>query len=105
METIKKGDNKYFMGEDETVPKAEINFFLNGEKEIIIEHVYVSRDLRKQGIGRKLVDEVVAIARKDRKRINPVCSYAEKVLAENEEYKDVLINAILTKGNNGSSKE
>lgn len=90
METIKKGENKFFMGEDETIPKAEINFYPNGEKEIIIDHVYVSRELRKQGIGRKLVDEVVAIARQDHKRINPICSYAEKVLTENKEYADVI---------------
>lgn len=48
-------------------------------------------ELRKHGIGRKLVDEVVAIARQNHKRINPVCSYAEKVLTENEEYTDVLM--------------
>ncbi|MGV8906282.1 MAG: GNAT family N-acetyltransferase [Acetobacterium sp.] len=91
METIKKGENKFYMGEDETVPIAEINFYPNGEKEINIDHVYVARALRKQGIGKILVDQVVAIARTEHKRINPVCSYAEKVLTENDEYTDVLI--------------
>ena len=91
METIKKGENKFYMGENETNCIAEINYYPNGDKEIDIDHVYVSRAFRKQGIGKIMVDQVVALARKEHKRINPVCSYAEKILTENEEYADVLI--------------
>lgn len=92
METIKKGENKFYMGENERDPIADINFYPNGEKEIIIEHVYVSRALRRQGIGKILVDKVVKYAREEHKKINPVCSYAEKVLMENKDYADILTN-------------
>ncbi|KNZ41550.1 GNAT family N-acetyltransferase [Acetobacterium bakii] len=90
MENIKRGINKFYMGDDEMAPIAEINFCLHGDKEISIDYVYVSNALRKQGIGKKLVDAVVAYARVEKRRIIPICSYAEKILTESNDYADVL---------------
>jgi len=92
MENIKKGKNKFYMGDDETAPIAGINFCLHGDKEISIDYVYVSNALRKQGIGKQLVDTVVEYAREENRKIIPICSYAEKILTESKEYADVLIS-------------
>ncbi|WP_186842647.1 GNAT family N-acetyltransferase [Acetobacterium fimetarium] len=89
MERIHCGTNKFYIGADEDDPIAVIIFHPEGDKEIIIEHVYVSRELREQGIGKLLVDKMADYARSEHKTIRSFCSYAEEVLAENTEYEDV----------------
>lgn len=89
METIHESKNKFYMGVNEEEPIAMLNFYLEDDKEFIIEHVYVTRELREQGLALKLVDKAVAYAREKRLRITSLCSYAEKVLRENEAYGDV----------------
>lgn len=89
MERIHPGNNKFYIGADEEDPVAVINFHLQGDCEIVIEHVYVARELREQGIGQLLVEKMVDFARKEHKMLVPFCSYAEKVLAENAEFGDV----------------
>lgn len=89
METIHESKNKFYMGVNEEEPIAMLNFYLEDDKEFIIEHVYVTRELREQGIALKLVDKAVKYAREKHLRITSLCSYAEKVLRENDAYGDV----------------
>lgn len=51
---------------------------------------FVDESLRGQGIAGKLVDVVVEKARKENKKIRPVCSYAVKAFENNSEFEDVL---------------
>lgn len=97
MDKIYKGEHKFYMGENQRNPIAEIIFYPKGEKEITIDYVYVSQALRRQGIGKILVDKVVEYARIEEKKIIPVCSYAKKVLRENKKYTDVLVNNFYAK--------
>ncbi|MFC4556769.1 GNAT family N-acetyltransferase [Virgibacillus kekensis] len=87
---IKKGDNKFYAGEDEQDPKAEITFQPSGENEIIVDHTYVSEELRGEGVAGKLVDKVVAYARGEGKKIYPTCEYTRSKLERNTNYHDVL---------------
>lgn len=91
METIKKGNNQFYIGENAENALAKITFVPQGENQIIVDHTYVSEVFKGQGVGKLLVKKVVEYARENNKKIIPVCSYAKKVLTEGKEYRDILI--------------
>lgn len=88
METIHERENKFYMGANEEEPIGQLTYHIEEDK-LIIEHVYVTKALRARGIGIKLVEKAVAIAREKELILIPHCSYAEKVLLEDEAYGDV----------------
>ena len=55
-----------------------------------ITHTEVDPAYGGQGIARRLIEEIIAEARRTGKKIVPVCSYAEKMMRGREEYTDVL---------------
>lgn len=57
-----------------------------------LNHTYVKRVYEGQGIGGKLVLELVNQARKENVKIMPVCSFVKKEFDEKPEYSDVLTN-------------
>lgn len=87
MNTIKQGTNKFYIGEDDEDIIAEITFYPRGDDTIVVDHTYVSRSLKGQGVGGRLVDKVVEYALKENKKVLPSCSFARKVMSENEEYR------------------
>ena len=56
----------------------------------VITHTEVDPAYGGQGIARRLIEEVIAAARRDGAKIVPVCSYAEKMMRRKEAYADVL---------------
>lgn len=56
----------------------------------VITHTEVDPAYGGQGIARRLIEEIVAEARRAEKKIVPLCSYAEKMMRGREEYTDVL---------------
>ena len=56
----------------------------------VITHTEVDPAYGGQGIARRLIEEIIAEARHTGKKIVPVCSYAEKMRRDREEYTDVL---------------
>ena len=56
----------------------------------VITHTEVDPAYGGQGIARRLIEEIIAEARRTGKKIVPVCSYAEKMMRDREEYTDVL---------------
>lgn len=88
MEII-KGNNQFYIGEDEANAIAKITFIPEGAV-LTIDHTLVDPSLKGQGVGQKLVNKVVELAREEGKKIIPVCPFAKKVLAGSEEYADVL---------------
>jgi predicted GNAT family acetyltransferase len=89
MQEIKKGKNNFYLGE-ESNPLASISFALADDDKIIIEHTVVSDSLIGQGIGGQLVSKVAEYARGENKKVIPHCSYAKKVMTQNNEYADIL---------------
>lgn len=87
---IKKGIKKFYAGDSEGNPLAEMTFIPSGENLIIADHTYVSDELKGQGVGKQLLKEVVAWARKENKKIVPLCSYVKAQMEKNEEYQDIL---------------
>ncbi|WP_268235424.1 GNAT family N-acetyltransferase [Compostibacillus humi] len=90
MHEIKKGENKFYIGEDIKEPIAELTFIESGKNRIVADHTYVSNELRGQGIAGQLVEHLVQYAREKGKVILPECPYVERKLKENLDYHDVL---------------
>ncbi|WP_163970981.1 GNAT family N-acetyltransferase [Oceanobacillus halotolerans] len=90
MVTIQKGDNKFFVGENESDPLAEITFKETGDSNLTVDHTFVSEKLRGEGVAGKLVEKMVAFAREEGKKIIPECSYAQNKIDKTPEYHDVL---------------
>lgn len=55
-----------------------------------ITHTVVKQEFGGRGIAKRLVLAVIEEARKQNKKINPICSYAKKMMEGSDEYKDVL---------------
>ena len=56
----------------------------------VITHTEVDPAYGGQGIARRLIEEVIAAARRDGAKIVPLCSYADKMMRRTDEYVDVL---------------
>lgn len=93
--TIKRetdGDRGAFFieGPDEAARwLAELTYTLRGGV-MVINHTGVREALQGQGVARRLVDAAVAAARAEGLKIQPVCSYARKVLHGSPDFEDVL---------------
>ncbi|ASK61150.1 GNAT family N-acetyltransferase [Virgibacillus phasianinus] len=90
MTEIKKGENKFFAGDNEAEPLAEITFSPADDGKLIIDHTFVSDELSGQGLAGKLVEKVVRYARAEGKKIIPECSYAKRKIDKTLEFQDVL---------------
>jgi predicted GNAT family acetyltransferase len=91
MQEIKVGENKFYVGDDQEKPLAIITFYPSGEYKIVIDHTYVCDALKGQGVGQELVKQVVEYARHNNKKIFPRCSYAKKIMHQDKECHDVLL--------------
>lgn len=79
-EEIKKGNNKFYVGENEDNAQAVITFKQVDNNEIDIDHTGVSDELGGQGLGKKLVAAVVDYARENNLKIIASCPFAKDVL-------------------------
>ena len=86
---IKKGETSFYVGDNEEESLAKMELTHNGD-ELIIEHTFVSEQLRGQNVARQLLKAVVDFARERNKTITPVCSFAKAELNKNKDYRDVL---------------
>lgn len=90
MYKIKKGKNRFYIGESETNLLAQIHFIPNGQHQIIVNHTEVSDELGGKGIGTKLVEKIVQYAREEDKEIVAVCPFVKDKIQKNQEWHDVL---------------
>lgn len=90
MNEIKKGNNRFYIGESEDKDIARITWVDGGDNIIVVNHTFVDPELRGQSIAGKLLAKVVEMARTEDLKIVPTCSYAVKKLTRTDEYKDVL---------------
>lgn len=70
-----------------------LDYTMENENRLVIEHTEVSPEFEGKGLGKKLVLETVAFARQKNLKIKPVCSYAQTVFDRTEEIRDVLDNS------------
>ena len=88
---FKQASNGFYLGESIKNAIARITYVTKQPNIIIIDHTFVDPTLRGQGIALRLVDTMVEFARKNKKMIIPVCSYAVKVLNQDPKYADILV--------------
>ncbi len=87
---VKKGTNKFYVGESNDNFIAHITYVYEKENVIAIDHTFVSPELRGKQIASKLLAEVVKMAREEDIKVIPICSYAVAKLTRNDEYIDIL---------------
>ena len=87
---IKKGSQRFYIGESEDNRIAEITYTFNEDNHFVVEHTYVSEELRGQGIAKLLVEKIVSWARKENKKIIPICPYVKDRLENDPAYHDVV---------------
>ncbi|MFW2105266.1 GNAT family N-acetyltransferase [Acinetobacter guillouiae] len=83
----KKGE--FYIGE-EGHHLAEMAYTWVGENMLIIDHTVVEDELRGQSVGRKLLDQVVEMARTKNVKIIPLCPFSKSVFDKDQSIHDVL---------------
>jgi predicted GNAT family acetyltransferase len=86
---IKEEKNRFVLldGEQEI---GEMTWSDAGTERMIIDHTFVDPTYRGQGLAEKLVASGVEKARKENKKIVPLCPFAKKEFDTKPEYGDVL---------------
>lgn len=84
------GNRGSFFIEEESKRIAEMIYVMAEPKKMIIEHTEVDDSLKGQGIGLKLLNELVDFARHQNIKVVPICSYAKAMFHKHEELGDVL---------------
>lgn len=70
--------------------EAELTFSKTGDTMIIIDHTDVPDSLRGKGVGVALVERAVADARKDSKKILPLCPFAAAQFRKHPDWSDLI---------------
>jgi predicted GNAT family acetyltransferase len=83
-----KNGNFNISSQDKKV--ATMTFVFAGSDKIIIDHTEVSPEFNGKGLGKKLVEKAVEVAREKKWTIIPLCPFAKKTFDRNPQYKDVL---------------
>ena len=87
---IKKGENMFFIGEDELNPEAYVSYKVDDDGDLIIDSTEVANQLSGQGVGSTLVNMVIEYAKDDDKKIVPECPFARAVMEREEDTKKMI---------------
>lgn len=82
--------NKMFLIRDNGTIAAEMTYVISSPELYIIDHTFVEKAYRGQGLGDKLVKAAVEYARENGIKIVPLCPFAKVQFERNPEYADVL---------------
>ncbi|MBM7687857.1 GNAT family N-acetyltransferase [Enterococcus ureilyticus] len=87
---IKEEQDRFVLLNDENQEIGEMTWSNAGEKMMIIDHTFVEPTYRGQKLAEKLVYSGVEKARREGKKIIPLCPFAKKEFDRKPEYGDVL---------------
>ena len=92
MQVIQEEDGKHgqFFVEIDGEHLAKMTYTWAGPNKFIIDHTEVDDKLRGKGVGKQLVMKAVEFARKNNKKILPLCPFANSVFKKVPEIRDVL---------------
>jgi predicted GNAT family acetyltransferase len=94
MELIHKdnGEKGSFVLKTDSENAGEITYVWIDDNNIIIDHTGIRSKYEGQGLGKKLVDAVVEMAREKKLKIIPLCPFAKALFARSSKYNDVNSN-------------
>ncbi|MBJ8441442.1 GNAT family N-acetyltransferase [Acinetobacter junii] len=75
---------------DADVKAGEMAYTWAGDSMLIIDHTDVEDQFRGQGIGRRLLDALVAFAREREIKVIPLCPFSKSVFDKDQTIHDVL---------------
>lgn len=87
---IREEKNRFVLYNAENQEIGEMTWSDAGEKIMIIDHTFVEPAYRGQKLAEKLVYQGVEKARREGKKIIPLCPFAKKEFKEKPQYDDVL---------------
>ena len=70
---------------------AEMTYSRTNATMIIIDHTEVDESLKGQGVGRQLLDALVAWARDTHTKVMPLCPFAKAQFDKDASIRDVLV--------------
>lgn len=82
------GNKGHWKAVEGGVQAGMMTYVWAGDDKFIIEHTIGNPDFK--GVGMKLLDEAVAFARENNKKIIPLCPFAKKMFDKKEEIRDLL---------------
>lgn len=71
--------------------EAELTFSKMGETGVIADHTGVPEALEGRGVGKALVDALIADARQNNFKIMPLCPFVRRQYARHPDWGDVMI--------------
>ena len=69
---------------------AEMTFSKAGYQLLIIDHTEVDETMQGKGLGRMLLDRIVAHTRENQLKVLPLCPFAKSVFEKDASIRDVL---------------
>ncbi len=72
------------------MPDAVMTFSRAGEHILIIDHTFVPKELGGRGIGKALVEYMVADVRERGLKVVPLCPFTRATLEKHPEWQDIL---------------
>lgn len=84
------GDAFAFRYEQDGKMLAEITWTMLGDV-MVMDHTFVSEELRGQGVAKKILDHAADYAREKGLKMEPVCSYVVTAFERYKEYSDVKV--------------
>ncbi len=69
---------------------AGMYYTMTGPERMIIDHTEVDESLKGQGIGKKLLEQLVTYVRQNHIKVIPLCPFAKATLDKMPEWQDIL---------------
>lgn len=88
---IKEEKEKFILMEKEK-EVGFLKFSQDKENDYVIESIYVHEEYRGSGCAKQIFNAFLEKAKKENKKIIPICSYAQKQFEKREEIKELLKN-------------
>jgi len=74
------------------ISAGKMTYTWAGEERFIIDHTEVDEEYNGKGVGKEMLLAAVDFARKNEKKIIPLCPFAKASFQKSEELQDVLVN-------------
>lgn len=87
---VKKGENMFFVGQDEMNPEGYVSFKLDDDGDLIVDSTEVADSLAGQGMGSRLVHTVVDHAKQEGRMITPTCPFARAVMEKDNATRELI---------------